>query len=100
MSSLTKFTNKYSKQLTIKNELIPVGKTLENIKENGLIDGDEQLNENYQKAKIIVDDFLRDFINCLPPINRAPRDSSAGSCPKFTADRCAGSTKGNINPRI
>ncbi len=63
MSSLTKFTNKYSKQLTIKNELIPVGKTLENIKENGLIDGDEQLNENYQKAKIIVDDFLRDFIN-------------------------------------
>ena len=37
---------------------------------------------------------------CLPPINRAPRDSSAGSCPKFTADRCAGSTKGNINPQI
>lgn len=63
MASLTEFTNKYSKQLTLKNELIPVGQTLENIKKNGFIEGDEQLNENYKKAKKIVDDFLKDFIN-------------------------------------
>ena len=63
MSSLTEFTNKYSKHLTIKNELIPIGKTLENIKKNGLIEADELLNNNYHKAKEIVDDFLRDFIN-------------------------------------
>lgn len=66
MSALTEFTNKYSKQLTLRNELIPVGKTLDFIKENLIVENDEQLNEKYLKTKIIVDDFLRDFINrCL-----------------------------------
>ena len=66
MASLLEFTDKYSKQLTIKNELIPVGKTLENIQKDCLVEKDYVLNDNYKKTKKIVDDFLRDFINrCL-----------------------------------
>ncbi|MGN1280677.1 MAG: type V CRISPR-associated protein Cas12a/Cpf1, partial [Succinivibrio sp.] len=66
MASLTEFTNKFSKQLTIRNELLPVGNTLENIQKNGLVEKDESLNENYHQAKKIVDDFLRDYISrCL-----------------------------------
>lgn len=66
MATLTEFTHKYSKQLTIRNEIIPVGKTMENIQLSQIIENDDLLNERYYRTKLIIDDFLRDFINrCL-----------------------------------
>ena len=66
MATLTEFTHKYSKQLTIRNEIIPVGKTMENIQLSQIIENDDLLNERYYRTKLIIDEFLRDFINrCL-----------------------------------
>lgn len=63
MHSLQLFTGKYQRQLTLRNALIPIGATLENLKKHGIITTDEELEKKYQEAKTIIDDYHRHFIN-------------------------------------
>ena len=61
-SSFTQFTGKYSLSKTLRFELKPVGKTLENIEAKGLISQDKQRAESYKKMKETIDKFHRHFI--------------------------------------
>ncbi|MFV0290403.1 MAG: type V CRISPR-associated protein Cas12a/Cpf1, partial [Mangrovibacterium sp.] len=56
------FTNLFKQSKTLRFELKPVGKTLENINKAGFIAKDEKRNEDYKVVKKIMDDYHRDFI--------------------------------------
>ena len=58
--SLTKL---YPIQKTIRNELIPVGKTLENIRMNNILEVDEQRKKDYEHVKKLMDDYHKRLIN-------------------------------------
>lgn len=62
MSLLENFNLKSAKQITIRNELIPIGKTLENIQNNKILEIDSQRSVDYKAAKDIIDRFHRQFI--------------------------------------
>ena len=56
------FTNLYSLSKTLRFELIPQGKTLENIQRNGFLENDEHRAESYKKVKKIIDEYHKLFI--------------------------------------
>lgn len=56
------FTNKYQLSKTLRFELIPQGKTLEHIRNKGLLTQDEQRAESYKKMKETIDGFHKYFI--------------------------------------
>jgi len=56
------FTNLYQLSKTLRFELKPVGKTLENIKAKGLLKKDEERAESYQQMKKTIDGFHKHFI--------------------------------------
>jgi CRISPR-associated protein Cpf1 len=60
--SLDNFTGLYSLSKTLKFELKPIGKTLEHIQKNGLLNQDEQRAKSYQEMKKIIDNFHKYFI--------------------------------------
>ena len=63
MSNLyNSFTKKYSLSKTLKFELKPQGKTLENIYKNKIIEIDERKALDYKKAKKIIDKYHQYFI--------------------------------------
>lgn len=62
MSKLSTFNEHFQKTLTLRNELVPVGKTLENIISSNVLINDEKRSEDYKKAKEIIDSYHRDFI--------------------------------------
>lgn len=62
MNLFQSFTNLYSLSKTLRFELIPVGKTEENIQKHGLIQKDEERATDYEQVKEILDFFHRDFI--------------------------------------
>ncbi len=59
---MTDFTNLYSVSKTIRNELIPIGKTLEHIQREGILTEDEERSEAYQQVKFLVDAYHRDYL--------------------------------------
>ena len=63
MANIDVFTNKYRTTLTVKNELKPIGATLDYIKKHGFIVEDEKRNDDYKKAKVLIDAFHQKFIN-------------------------------------
>ncbi|WP_027216152.1 type V CRISPR-associated protein Cas12a/Cpf1 [Butyrivibrio fibrisolvens] len=58
--SLTKL---YPIKKTIRNELVPIGKTLENIKKNNILEADEDRKIAYIRVKAIMDDYHKRLIN-------------------------------------
>lgn len=62
MKNMKEFTNLYQLSKTLRFELIPQGKTLENIQENGLLSQDVQRAEHYKKVKKIIDEYHKSFI--------------------------------------
>lgn len=56
-------THQYAISKTLRNELIPIGKTLENIKTSELLSKDEERGENYKKVKLLLDNYHKNFIN-------------------------------------
>ena len=54
--------NKYRLSKTLRFELIPQGKTLQNIQSKGLILEDEERAKDYKKAKNIIDKYHQFFI--------------------------------------
>ena len=70
--SLTKM---YSVTKTIRQELIPVGKTLENIKAKSILDADIKRKADYAKVKVLMDDFHKKIIeNSLSDIKLSGLD--------------------------
>ena len=62
MNNLSQFTNLYPVSKTLRFELKPIGKTLENIEKDGIISEDEKRTENYKRVKIIIDKYHKWFI--------------------------------------
>ena len=56
------FIGKYSLSKTLRFELKPQGKTLENIQKKGLLSEDEHRAESYKKVKKIIDGYHKQFI--------------------------------------
>ena len=54
--------NGYSRSITLRNRLIPVGKTEENLKNVKMLEGDFERAKAYQEVKNLIDDFHRSFI--------------------------------------
>jgi len=62
-STLQKFTNLYQLSKTLRLELKPQGKTLENIVNNRLLEKDEKRADGYKILKKVIDEFHKYFIN-------------------------------------
>lgn len=62
MNELADFTNLYSLPKTLRFELKPIGKTLEKIKESGVLTNDEKRASSYIKVKEIIDEYHKAFI--------------------------------------
>ena len=80
-SNLSRFTNLYSLSKTLSFELQPVGKTKENIEENGILLRDERRAEDYKQVKKIIDEYHKQFIkerlwNFKLPLNDEGRHNS------------------------
>lgn len=56
------FIGKSALSKTLRNELIPIGHTKEMIEKYGIISQDEARTEQYKKAKEIIDDYHRYYI--------------------------------------
>lgn len=83
MKELERFTNTYSVSKTLRFELIPVGKTQENIERKGIIDADTKLAESYQKMKKTIDEFHKYFID--DALTGAELTGLADFCALYTA---------------
>lgn len=62
MADLSQFTHKYQVSKTLRFELIPQGKTLENLSAYGMVADDKQRSENYKKLKPVIDRIYKYFI--------------------------------------
>ena len=60
--SFDDFTNLYSLSKTLRFELKPVGKTLENIEKKGMLSNDEKRAEDYKVVKKLIDLYHKNFI--------------------------------------
>lgn len=66
MRTFSDLTGLYSLSKTLRFELKPIGKTVENIEKKGLIAQDEQRALEYEKVKVIIDAYHKEFIKmCL-----------------------------------
>lgn len=54
--------NGYSRSITLRNRLIPIGKTEENLKKANMLESDFERAKAYVEVKNIIDDFHRSFI--------------------------------------
>lgn len=62
MLNFEKFTKVYPLSKTLRFELKPIGKTLENVINSGLIDQDQHRASSYQRLKKIIDEYHKAFI--------------------------------------
>ena len=65
MNDVEKFCgqkNGYSRSITLRNRLIPIGKTEENIQKLKLLDKDMERARAYEEVKELIDDYHRMFI--------------------------------------
>lgn len=63
MGNFGEFTHKYQVSKTLRFELIPQGKTLENVAKYGIVDDDKRRSENYKKLKPVIDRIYKYFID-------------------------------------
>lgn len=62
MKTFENFKGLYALSKTLRFELKPVGQTLKNIENSGLLEIDEQRSENYVKVKKLIDDYHKAYI--------------------------------------
>lgn len=56
------FVDEYPVSKTLRFSLIPVGRTLENIEKDGILDCDEKRSEEYKRVKKLLDEYYKTFI--------------------------------------
>lgn len=54
--------NGYSKSITLRNRLIPIGRTQENLEKLDMLSNDRKRAASYQEVKKLIDEFHRSFI--------------------------------------
>lgn len=54
--------NGYSRSITLRNKLIPIGKTEENLAKLNMLENDRKRAAAYQEVKNLIDEFHRSFI--------------------------------------
>jgi len=70
VNSYKDFTNLYSVSKTLRFELRPQGKTMENLDKAGFLEKDEERAKSYIIMKRIIDDYHKQFIDeCLSKID-------------------------------
>ena len=75
MKQINELTGMYSLSKTLRFELKPIGKTLDNIEKKGLIAQDEKRAEEYEKVKGIIDEYHKAFIKmCLEGLTLKSED--------------------------
>ena len=62
MKAFENFTGLYPLSKTLRFELKPIGRTLEYIEKNGLLDRDKHRANSYVKVKKIIDRYHKQFI--------------------------------------
>ena len=62
MNDLKQFTGLYSLSKSLRFELKPIGKTLENIEKNGILERDNQRAVGYMAIKKVIDEYHKAFI--------------------------------------
>ena len=70
-TKLSQFTGLYPVSKTLRFELKPMGKTLEKIKETGIIENDKKRHNDYFDAKKIIDKYHKYFIDAA--LSKFPR---------------------------
>lgn len=66
MKQYQELTGLYSLSKTLRFELKPIGKTVDNIERKGIIANDEKRAEEYKKVKTMLDEYHKTFIKmCL-----------------------------------
>lgn len=65
MKTFEQFTNLYSLSKTLRFELKPMGRTLENIHKSEILTFDEHRAESYSKVKKIIDQYHKAFIESV-----------------------------------
>ena len=88
----SKFTGLYPVSKTLRFELKPIGKTLEKIKENGIIENDERRHNDYFDAKKIIDKYHKYFIDAalskVPHLDWSPlKEALIGSLDRSDASK-------------
>ena len=62
-NALDQFVGLYPLSKTLRFELKPVGKTLDNIISSGLLEEDEHRADSYKKVKKLIDEYHKSFID-------------------------------------
>ena len=70
-TTFSQFTGLYPVSKTLRFELKPMGKTLEKIKETGVIENDKKRHNDYFDAKKIIDKYHKYFIDAA--LSKFPR---------------------------
>lgn len=84
MKHFNKFINLYPVSRTLRFELKPIGKTLENIQNAKILEQDEKRSESYKKVKKIIDRYHKHFIDSnLKEISATERDSMQNNLQLF-----------------
>lgn len=65
MNALKQFTKTYPLSKTLRFELKPIGRTLENVVSSGLLEQDQHRASSYLKVKEIIDDYHKAFIESV-----------------------------------
>lgn len=88
MDGFCDLTKQFKVTKTLRWEIIPVGKTAENMDANGFLSDDKDKHAAYQKVKSMADDYYRYFIDeCLSKANLdwSPLAEKLGA---FQSDTC------------
>jgi len=59
---MKEFTHLYPKSKTLRFELIPIGKTLQNLRKSGVIEADQHRADSYKKMKKTIDEYHKWFV--------------------------------------
>lgn len=65
MSQLEQFTGLYPLSKTLRFELIPVGKTKDNIEKSGILENDNRLAVGYKAVKKVIDEYHKSFVELM-----------------------------------
>lgn len=62
MKTLKDFTNRYALSKTLRFELKPIGKTLDNIDKDNILENDQQRADEYKIVKKLIDEYHKSLI--------------------------------------
>lgn len=92
-NNLNQFTGLYQLSKTLRFELKPIGKTLENIQENGFITNDEHRADSYKKVKKLIDRYHKDYMESVLANFKLNNETLHSLCDLYT---CSTKTEAQV----